>query len=343
LSDTEEKEETEQPKLIVSASPHIRSPENVSRIMWTVAATLVPAGLWGWYWFGFAALRVVAFSVITAMVSEAVVQRLIKKEPVTLHDGSAVVTGMLYAYCLPPSAPWYVAVVGAAFAVVVVKHLFGGLGYNIWNPALAGRAFVQIAYASKVSLARWPVGRMPVERMPVDTETAATPLVSLAGEAVKNGYGVLDLFLGKVPGCIGEVSAVLLLLGAVVLVVKKYVKWQLPAAYVGTVAVLALVLPPREGHVAFSVPYHIFAGGLILGAFFMATDMVTSPITVKGMIIFGIGCGVLTALIRIYGGYPEGVCYSILLMNTATPMIDKYTRPRKYGAVGTAGSKKPED
>jgi len=316
-------EGAEEAKLIVGVSPHIRAPEDVSKIMWTVVGALIPAGLWGWYWFGFTAVRVIAFSVIAAMLTEAICQRFLFRRPVTLYDGSAVVTGLLYAYVLPPNVPWYVAVVGAVFAIGLVKQAFGGLGYNIWNPALAARAFVHVAYADKMNLAaKWPMH---------DGVTAATPLTSVES-AVSNHYSLLDLFLGKIPGCIGEVSALLLILGGIVLIAKGYVKWQLPVAYIVTVFILAFLLPPRAGHLRFTPTYHVLAGGVIIGAFFMATDMVTSPLTVRGMVVFGIGAGLLTMLIRLYGGYPEGVCYSILLMNTATPLIDRLTKPVKYGA-----------
>ncbi|NOZ24190.1 MAG: RnfABCDGE type electron transport complex subunit D [Planctomycetes bacterium] len=332
----------EQTDLIVSASPHIRSPENVSRIMWTVAATLAPAGLWAWYWFGFAALRVVAFSVIAAMGTELVIQKLMRRTEVTLSDGSAVVTGLLLAYVLPANAPWYVPVVGSFVAISIGKQAFGGLGYNIWNPALVGRAFVQFAYPQAVSLSQWPTHP--------DGATHASPLMrKIAEGAGAGGWNLGDLFLGRVPGCIGEVSALLLLLGGLFLIWRGYVRWQMPASYLITAYVLTIILPSKAGMMPFTGTvaesgrtayqmfgeglYHVFAGGLIIGAFFMASDMVTTPLTIKGQIIFGAGAGLLTILIRLYGGYPEGVCYSILLMNTAVPIIDRYTKPRKYGFV----------
>ncbi|MEW6357535.1 MAG: RnfABCDGE type electron transport complex subunit D [Planctomycetota bacterium] len=332
----------EEKDLIVGTSPHIRSAENVSRIMWTVAATLAPAGLWAWYWFGFTALRVVAFSVIAAMATELVIQKFMLRVPVTLRDGSAVVTGLLLAYVLPANAPWYVPVVGSFIAVGIGKHAFGGLGYNIWNPALVGRAFVQFAYPQHVSLALWPTHP--------DGTTHASPLMrKIAEGATAGGWDLGDLFLGRIPGCIGEVSALLLILGGAFLIWRGYVRWQLPLSYILTVYLLTIILPSKStmmpftgavaesGRTAFQIwgegLYHIFAGGLILGALFMATDMVTSPLTIKGQVIFGLGTGLLTILIRLYGGYPEGVCYSILIMNTAVPIIDRYTKPKKYGLV----------
>jgi len=333
-------------QLIVSTSPHIRSPENVSRIMWTVAAALAPAGVWAWYWFGFAALRVIAFSVIAAMATELILQKFFRRQAVTLSDGSAVVTGLLLAYVLPANAPWYVPVVGASVGIAIGKQAFGGLGYNIWNPALVGRAFVQFAYPTCISMGQWPT--YP------DGATHASPLMRKLAEAGGSdlGWKLSDLFLGRCPGCIGEVSALLLLAGALFLIWRGYVRWQLPVAYLVAVYVLATILPCKTGFMPFMGEagpdgrtmnqifgeglYHLCAGGVVIGAFFMATDMVTSPLSIKGQIVFGAGAGLLTMLIRLYGGYPEGVCYSILLMNTATPIIDRYTKPRKYGWVKKA-------
>ena len=335
---------------VVSASPHIRAPETTRRIMWQVTLALAPAGVWGVIRFGWPALWVIALSVGAAVATEAVIQFLARK-PVTVSDGSAFLTGLLLAYVLPPARvtaianpvaggpqfeigplPWYVPVVGAIVAIAIAKHCFGGLGQNIWNPALVGRAFVQVSFPTLVTLSRWPAPW-------TDAMAQASPLHK---DSAIPDYGFVDLFFGLCPGCIGEVSAFLLIAGGVYLIVRKYVDWGLIAAYVGTLLVLVAILPPEAGtawadmgrtRIALSF-YHVFAGGLMLGAFFMATDMVTSPLTRKGQVIYGIGCGVLTTVIRFYSGMPEGVCYSILLMNSAVPLIDRHTRPRLFGGKG---------
>lgn len=342
--------------LLVSVSPHIRSPESVRRIMWSVAACLAPAGIWGLILFGWYSGLVIAVSVATACISEALIQKL-RKVDITIADGSAVVTGLLLAYILPPNVPLYVAAVGAFVAVAIAKQAFGGLGYNIWNPALVGRAFVQLAYGSLVSLSRWPMlvsGKYfwgNITKLSGNAADALTQPSPLATESLKAlyqaadkpaelpAYGIKSLFLGTIPGCIGEVPALLILIGGIYLLARKYIKWQVPAVYIATVALFTFVLPVHKTGFASAglfrgYPlYQVFAGGLFLGAFFMATDMVTTPLTTRGNVIFAVGCGVLTALIRLYGGYPEGVCYSILLMNTATPLIDRFTRPRQFGAI----------
>lgn len=324
-------------RLIVSTSPHIRGPEDIPRVMWTVVLALAPAGLVGVYIFGYYCLVVIFLSVASAVLTEAAIQRW-RRQPVTIRDGSAVITGLLLAYVLPPSVPWYIPVVGAFFAIAVVKHAFGGLGNNIWNPALAARAFLQVAYPASIN-SDWRFLKEPsifhniasvdTQGHMVDAVTRASPLFKEPGG---ESYAYMNLLLGSVPGCVGETSAIALLLGGLYLIYRGYVDWRIPVGYIGTVFILAKVLPPKiEAPWANDPVYHVLAGGLMLGAFFMATDMVTSPLTKKGLLIFGIGCGVLTILIRFYAAYPEGVCYSILLMNTATPLIDRYTQPKLLG------------
>jgi len=331
--------------LIVSASPHIRDMESIPTIMWAVVLSLIPAGITGVFTFGFYCLYVVFLSCLTAVITEAFILRL-RKLPVlsALKDGSAVVTGILLAYTLPPSVPWYIPVVGSFFAIAIAKHAFGGLGNNIWNPALAARAFLQVAYPSVIN-SDWRtltqhgihklvhnITQVDVEGKLVDAITRATPLAKEAGAET---YHLTQLLMGNIPGCIGETSAIALLLGGIFLIYKRHIKWYVPAYYIAAVFVMVLILPPLVATPWIKNPfYHIFAGGLFLGAFFMSTDMVTSPLTKRGLIIFAIGCGILTALIRFYSGYPEGVCYSILLMNTATPLIDRFTKPRLYGTKG---------
>lgn len=327
--------------LIISASPHMYDVESIPRIMWAVVFSLVPAGIAGVFTFGYYGFCVVFISIVTAVITEIGVL-LLRKEPVvnTFKDGSAVVTGILLAYTLPPSAPWYVSVVGSFFAIAIVKHAFGGLGNNIWNPALAARAFLQVAYPASIN-SDWRVLHHGIGNLVhnitktdpggklVDAITRATPLAKEAGAET---YRLTQLFVGNIPGCIGETSVIALLLGGAYLMYKRYICWYVPLYYIATVFVMVLILPPQIVTPWANNPfYHIFSGGLFLGAFFMATDMVTSPLTKMGLVIFAVGAGVLTALIRFYSGYPEGVCYSILLMNTATPLIDRFTKPRLYG------------
>ena len=327
-----------QNQLLVSSSPHLRDTDTIPKIMWSVAGALVPAGVAAVVLFGPSALVVMLVSVLTAVATEAVIQKL-RGLPVTVSDGSAFVTGLLLAYVLPSNVPLYVPIVGSFVAIAIAKQCFGGLGHNIWNPALVGRAFVQLAYASKMTLSLWPAPLRCAtpEGTLVAKYDALTQASALSKGAGSIPYDTLDLFLGTVPGCLGETCALALILGGAYLIVKGHVDWRLPACYIGTAAVLAQVLPAKAWveanaeHLSAAPLYHVLAGGLMLGAFFMATDMVTTPLTKTGMAVFGVGAGALTVLIRFYGCYPEGVCYSILLMNTATPLIDRWCRPRVSG------------
>lgn len=317
--------------LIASSSPHIRSEETVRRIMLDVVIALLPAVIGSIYFFGFNAFKLILISVISSVVFEALIQKAFKK-PVTVDDFSAVVTGILLAFNLPASAPWWLPVVGSAFAIIVVKQFFGGLGQNFMNPALAARAML---------LSSWPSLMSTYVAPGADAVTSATPLAIMkygfsdagASASVAEAGNVLpalkDMFLGNIAGAIGETSALLLLIGAAYLLIRGVISWRIPFAYIGTTVLVLLLF----GVEAEYIPYHIFAGGLILGAFYMATDYSSSPVTPWGQIIFGIGAGFLTALIRVKGGYPEGVSYSILLMNIATPLIERFTKPKVFGEV----------
>jgi len=309
-------------RLIASSSPHIRSDESISKIMRDVVIALLPATLAGLYYFRLGAAKVIFFSVLAAVITEAVVQK-IRKQEVTINDWSAVVTGLLLAFNIPASAPWWLPVIGSVFAIALVKHAFGGLGHNFMNPALAARAFL---------LASWPIEMTKWVKPGADAVSTATPLALLKGvEAADQSMpSMFDLIIGNVGGSIGETSAILLILGGIYLVYRGVITPRIPVVYIATVAVLTFIF----GGFSFgNAIYHVFAGGLMLGAIFMATDYASSPVTPKGQMIFAIGCGVLTSVIRLYGGYPEGVSYSILLMNVATPLIDKYTSPRVFGEV----------
>ncbi|HKL11348.1 MAG TPA: RnfABCDGE type electron transport complex subunit D [Clostridia bacterium] len=307
-------------KLIVTSSPHIRSKEATDKIMRDVVIALIPATLAGMYYFGFQTLIVVLLSVAAAMATEAIIQN-IRKQPITVMDYSAAVTGLLLALNLPPEVPFWMPVVGSIFAIAIVKQAFGGLGHNFINPALAARVFL---------IASWPV-EMTTWKFPVDAVTEATPLALIKGSRiVPESVSIFNLFIGKIGGCIGEVSALALLIGGIYLVYRGVISPRIPLVYLGTVAVLTLIY----GGFNFNyMMFHLLAGGLVLGAIFMATDYVSSPMTVKGQIIYAVGCGLITVVIRLFGGYPGGVSFSILFMNVVTPLIDKYVKSNVFGGV----------
>lgn len=299
--------------LVVSSSPHIRSEDTVQRIMMDVIIALLPATAASVYFFGLRALAIVIVSIFAAVATEAAIQK-IRKKPVTISDGSAVITGLLLALTISPAMPLWMTAVGAVVAIGIGKQVYGGLGSNPFNPALVGRAFLVVTFP--VHMTTWI--------NPVDGVSSATPLNLLKMQGIKTGY--MPLLLGNVGGSLGETSALLLLIGGIYLLYRGIIDWRIPVSYLGTVAVFTLVLGGDP-------VFHLLAGGLMLGAFFMATDMVTTPVTKSGRLVFGIGAGLLVVIIRLYGGYPEGVLFSILLMNTFTPIIDRYTRPRIYGEV----------
>ena len=323
--------------LQVSASPHIRAKYyDINQAMRLVIIALIPTLIFSTYLFGIRALIIVLISIITSVVCEAVTQRMLGKE-ITIADGSAVLTGLLLAFNLPPGVPFWLPIIGSAFAIIFAKQLFGGLGYNFINPALAGRAFLMASWPSAMTK-EW-LAPINGTLSGIDGITSATPLNLLKNPS---NYGdpniiikqlndfttIKSLFIGKVGGCIGETSALLLLIGGVFLIIIGIVDYRIVIGYLGSFILLALILPTKG-----SLLFHLFSGGLFLGAFFMATDWVTSPITKKGRWIFGIGCGILTMLIRVWGGYPEGVSYSILLMNVFTPLIDRLTKERIFGEI----------
>jgi electron transport complex protein RnfD len=337
------------PRLAITPSPHLREGMNIKGVMYAVVVALIPSIIGSVYFFGLRALLIIVLASVAAITTEAALQKATRRK-ITVADGSALITGILLAYNVPPGVPYWLPVVGSVFAIAVAKIPFGGLGYNPLNPALAGRAFL---------LASWPVYMTAAWTAPsrgslsgIDAITTATPLGVLkyargllnspiAEEASRaniylgelySGASLRNLFFGNVGGCVGETSALLLLVGAGYLFVRKIICWRIPATYIGTVALMSWMFGGKGVFGGYPL-FHILSGGLILGAFFMATDMVTSPVTSRGKLIFGVGCGVLTSIIRLWGGYPEGVSYSILIMNVTVPLIDRYTRPRKLGEV----------
>ncbi|NOQ97378.1 MAG: RnfABCDGE type electron transport complex subunit D [Calditrichae bacterium] len=343
--------ETPKKLYLSSSSPHVRDSDSITKIMWTVNIALIPALLMSYYFFGPKALWITLLAVIAAVVTEGAIHKLAKK-PLQIQDGSAVITGILLAFNLPASVPWWMPVVGSVFAIAIVKELFGGLGNNILNPALAARAFL---------LASWPVEMTASWVAPregtisgIDGLTSATPLnllkqsgkiianpenfepsqVQAAQNAIANlSSSYSNLLIGNIGGCIGETSVIALLIGALILFYRHAISWHIPFTYIGTVAVFSWIFGGSEGLFTGNWIFHILSGGLILGAFYMATDMVSSPVGHRGQIIFGVGCGILTATIRIWGGYPEGVSYAIILMNLAVPLIDRYAVPKVFGEV----------
>jgi electron transport complex protein RnfD len=304
----------------VSSSPHIRSEKTVSIVMRDVLIGLAPATLAGVYFFGLNAALLMAISVIAAMATEAAIQSF-RKQKITVNDYSAAITGLLLAMNMPSSAPLWLPIVGSIFAVAIVKHAFGGLGHNFMNPALAARAFL---------LASWPVEMTAWVKPLTDGVSGATILGIMKEGTGEELPSLMSALIGNVGGSIGETSALLLLIGGLYLVYRGVISYRIPAFYIGTVFVLSILF---NGFDVTSAFYSIFAGGLILGAFFMATDYASSPINAKGQIVYAIGAGLITALIRFYGGYPEGVSYAILLMNVATPLIERYTAPRVFGGA----------
>ena len=301
----------------VSSNPHIRAKDTTSRIMLTVVIALLLPAFFGIYNFGFRALVLILISIATCVLTEYIYEKLMKK-PITIGDFSAVVTGLLLALNLPVSVPFWIPVVGGVFAILVVKMLFGGLGQNFMNPALAGRCFLLISFTSLMT------------NFNCDAYTGATPLASLkAGESVN----VLNMILGRTAGTIGETSVIAIVLGACVLIVAGVIDLRVPGSYIASFAVFVLLFAALSG-IAISPAYlsaQLAGGGLMLGAFFMATDYVTTPMTRKGQVIFAVGCGILTYVIRFYSAYPEGVSFAILIMNAFVPLIDKLTPQRVYG------------
>lgn len=307
---------------VVSGTPHVRSKESIQSIMRDVIIALVPATAAGIYYFGINALILVIAAIVSAVAFEAICQKVMKK-PVTVSDLSAVVTGLLLAMNLPAAAPIWVAIVGSAFAIIFGKQLFGGLGQNFINPALAGRAFLLASYPTEMTT--WSV---PNGLEVADAATYATPLAQLKAGHLDASLG--ELVLGQCGGTIGETCAIALIIGGVYLLYKHVISWKIPVIYIATVAILFGVI----GRHGMRMPLQeIMAGGVMLGGIFMATDYASSPVTPKGQIIFAVGAGLITYLIRTFGGYPEGVSYSILIMNCCVPLIERFTEPTIFGAL----------
>jgi len=323
-------------KLVVANAPHVRTDDSVRKIMIDVIIALMPAVIGAVIFFGWYSLIMCIIGAFFAEFLEMFIVRILRKQKNFKPDGSATVTGLLLALNLSPIAPWWLILIGVMVAIGVAKQAFGGIGQNFFNPALVGRAFLLMSFPTYMTT--WVAPKIPFSKMPWDVVTSATPLGILKEQGFSKAIessGYWNLFIGNVGGCIGETSALLLLIGFAYLVVRKRVTLTVPSTYIGTVflvaSVMYLINPERFG----SPLFHVLSGGLFLGAFFMATDMVTSPMTLKGQAIFGIGCGVITMVIRLFASYPEGVSLSILIMNGLVPLIDRVTKPRVFGEVKT--------
>jgi len=311
--------------VLISHSPHMWRGFSISKIMYIVViALLLPTGA-SIYYFGFSALWVIIASTATAVLTEFVIKKLRRRK--FIMDGSAVITGLILALTLPPRMPIWMVIIGSSFSIAIAKEAFGGLGYNIFNPALAGRAFLSVCFANQMTTWTLPAKFSP------DAVTGATPLSeSFTWEGSKLIL-YRDLFFGNTGGSIGETSALLILIGAVILLAFRIIDWKIPVIYIGTIALGSFLLGE-------DIAFQILAGGLMIGAFFMATDYATSPVTGYGRMIFAFGAGILTILIRRFGAMPEGVCFSILIMNAFTPLIDKYLKPKPYGYQKKKADKK---
>ena len=322
--------------LTVSPSPHARRKMTTTSVMKDVLIALLPTTAWGIYIYGLRAALVVLLAVVSSVLFEAGTQLLLKRK-VTVYDCSAAVTGLLLGLNLSPSVPLYVPIVGSAFAIILVKQLFGGIGKNIMNPALAARVFLMLAWTE--SMSAFPAAN----DYAFDAVASATPMVSLKAGVLPEGMTVLDLFLGKSGGCIGELSALMILIGGIYLIYRRVIRWHIPVAMIGTVAILTFIFP-LGGAVTLAeratfMAASLCGGGLMLGAVFMATDYVTSPVTNVGRLIYGAGCGALVVFIRYFGGYNEGVSFAILIMNALVWYLDMATQPRVFGKSRKWGKK----
>ncbi|SNR43905.1 electron transport complex protein RnfD [Lutibacter agarilyticus] len=326
--------------IIISASPHVHSDRTSKKVMYDVVIALIPAFLVSLYVFGFSAFIVTAVAVVSCLLFEYVIQKYLMKTPTTIGDGSALLTGILLAFNLPAGLPIWMIIVGSLVAIGIAKLSFGGLGFNIFNPALVGRVFLLVSFP--VQMTMWPTA-VENNTTLADAVTGATPLGMIKeglmfGDTMTSISANVDfpsytnMFLGLSGGSIGEMSALALLLGGIYLLVRKVITWHIPITILATMAVMTGIFWVIDPESYASPLIHILSGGALLGAFFMATDMVTSPMTKKGMIIFAIGIAVITVVIRLFGAYPEGVSFGIIIMNAFVPLINTYFKPRRFGS-----------
>lgn len=320
--------------LTVSPSPHIHSGDSTQKIMYRVVYAMIPALAWSVFVFGLDALRVTLIAVVACLAFEYVIQKYLLKIKPMITDGSALITGILLAFNVPSNIPWWIIVIGALAAIGIGKLSFGGLGNNIFNPALVGRVFMLISFP--VQMTSWPVNA----QSGIDAVTSATPL-SIIKEGITNGTAIseitqklpttADMLFGNIGGSLGEISALLLIIGGLYMLFTKVITWHIPVSIIATVALVAAIFWLANPAVYINPVYHVLTGGLMLGAIFMATDMVSSPMNPKGQIFYGVGIGVITISIRMFGSYPEGISFAILIMNAVTPLINTYVKPKRFG------------
>ncbi|GAB1450302.1 RnfABCDGE type electron transport complex subunit D [Draconibacterium sp.] len=320
--------------LTVSPSPHIHSGDTTQKIMYRVVYAMIPALAWSVFVFGLDALRVTLIAVVACLAFEYVIQKYLLKIKPMITDGSALITGILLAFNVPSNIPWWIIVIGALAAIGIGKLSFGGLGNNIFNPALVGRVFMLISFP--VQMTSWPVNA----QSGIDAVTSATPL-SIIKEGITNGTAIseitqklpttADMLFGNIGGSLGEISALLLIIGGLYMLFTKVITWHIPVSIIATVALVAAIFWLANPAVYINPVYHVLTGGLMLGAIFMATDMVSSPMNPKGQIFYGVGIGVITISIRMFGSYPEGISFAILIMNAVTPLINTYVKPKRFG------------
>lgn len=328
--------------LIVSGSPHVFGGDSVKKIMYGVVIAMIPAMLVSFYFFGLDAARVIFFSVAGCLLFEYLIQKFLMKQEPSINDGSALVTGVLLAFNVPSNLPVWIILAGALVSIGIGKMSFGGLGKNPFNPALVGRVFLLISFP--VHMTSWPIPKPLFAEKLTDAITGPTPLGILkegvaAGKTVQDILSdpafprYIDIMTGNQSGSLGEMSAIALLLGGLYMLIRKIITWEIPASYMGSVIVFAGILWLVDPTHYVNPFFHLVTGGLMLGIFYMATDMVSSPMSRKGQLIFGAGCGILTILIRVWGAYPEGVSFAILIMNAFTPLLNKYFKPKRFGEV----------
>ncbi|WP_088339695.1 RnfABCDGE type electron transport complex subunit D [Robiginitalea sediminis] len=324
--------------IIVSASPHVHSDRTSRKLMFDVVLALMPALLVSLYVFGYSAVITTVAAVVSCLVFEYLIQRYILKTPVTIGDGSALITGLLLAFNLPAGLPVWMVIAGSLVAIGIAKLSFGGLGFNVFNPALVGRVFLLVSFP--VQMTRWPTAVENNTRL-VDAVTGATPL-GMIKEGVQFGETMsqistrlpshTDMLLGLTAGSLGEMSALALILGGIYLIARKVISWHIPVTVLATIALMTGLFWWADPEQFANPLLHVLSGGAILGAFYMATDLVTSPVTRKGMVVFAIGVGVITVVIRLFGSYPEGISFAILIMNAFVPLINRYFKPKRFGA-----------
>ncbi|MBP7850662.1 MAG: RnfABCDGE type electron transport complex subunit D [Lentimicrobiaceae bacterium] len=326
--------------LTVSGSPHVHDHESVSKLMYGVIYALIPAMLVSVYFFGLDAIRVMLISVLSCLVVEYLIQKYLIKGPVTIMDGSGIITGILLAFNVPSNLPWWILVIGAIVAIGVGKMSFGGLGKNVFNPALVGRVFLLISFP--VQMTSWPVPKPIFAEGLTDAITGPTPL-GILKEGLRAGQTIpqmqdqlpdyITALLGNQGGCIGEVSALALLIGAAYMLLRRIITWHIPGSYIGSVVLFSGILWLIDPSVNADPLFHLITGGMMLGVFYMATDYTSSPMSPRAQLVFGAGAGILTMLIRIWGAYPEGVSFAILIMNAFVPLLDRSLKPKRFGEV----------